>query len=255
MAANTLVKEVLYRVSDALHDLNPQFQRWTSRSLVVALNDGQIAIAKYIPTACSRVDAVKLVPGTKQSINSIASGSIIPGDGSTAAAVNGNALLSVIRNMGTNGLTPGKAIRLVDREVLDLNTPDWHTKTGSAVTEYVFDPRTPKNFYVTPGVPSATNVWVEASFMADPIAVPVGGSYAWDGSDTTKVSIDDKFIDDLVSYTTARAYLKDAENAANAGLYATYAQQFISSINAQAAALTGVNPNLKTLPMADIPKA
>lgn len=255
MAANTLVKDVLYRVSDALHDLSPQFNRWTSRSLVAALNDGQVAIAKYIPTACSRVDAVKLVPGTKQSINSIASGSIVPGDGSAAVAVNGNALMTVIRNMGTNGLTPGRAIRLVDREVLDLNSPDWHTKTGSTVTEYAFDPRTPKNFYVSPGVPAATNVWVELSFMADPAAVSLTGSYAWDGSDTTKVSIDDKWVDDLVCYILARAYLKDAENAANAGLYSTYAQQFIGSINAQAAAITGVNPNLKTLPLADTPKA
>lgn len=255
MAANTLVKDVLYRVSDALHDLSPQFNRWTSRSLVAALNDGQVAIAKYIPTACSRVDAVKLAPGTKQSISSIAAGNIIPGDGSAPAAVNGNALLSVIRNMGANGSTPGRAIRLVDREVLDVNAPDWHTKTGSAVTEFVFNPNTPKNFYVTPGVPSTTNVWVELSFMADPIAVSVGGSYAWDGNDTTKISIDDKWLDDLVCYILARAYLKDAENAANAGLYATYAQQFVSSINAQATALTGVNPNLKTLPMADTPKA
>jgi hypothetical protein len=255
MAANTLVKDVLYRVSDALHDLSPQFQRWTSRSLVVALNDGQIAIAKYIPTACSRVDAVKLAPGTKQSISSIASGSVIPGDGSTPAAVNGNALTSVIRNMGANGSTVGRAIRLVDREVLDLNTPDWHTTTGTAVSEFVFDPRSPKNFYVNPGVPSTSNVWVELSYLADPAAVPPGGTYDWSGSDTTKISIDDKFVDDLVSYILARAYLKDAENAANAGLYATYAQQFVSSINAQAAAITGVNPNLKTLPMADTPKA
>ena len=127
MAAITLVKDVLYQVSVQLHDINPQFNRWTSRELVSWLNDGQRAIAKYVPTSCSRVDAVKLQPGTKQNIDSVTSASIVPGDGSSAVNVQGNALQSVIRNMGVNGQTPGKAIRITDRETLDVNDPNWHT--------------------------------------------------------------------------------------------------------------------------------
>ena len=250
MAASTLVKDVLYRISVQLHDVNPQFNRWTSRELVSWLNDGQRAIAKYVPTSCSRVDAIKLQPGTKQSIDSVAAASIVPGDGSSAVAIQGNALQSVVRNMGANGQTPGKAIRIVDRETLDVSDPSWHTVTGTAVSQYVFDPRSPKIFYVVPAVPAAPNVWVEVSWLTDPLEVPVGGSYAWDGNDTTVISIDDKVVDDLVNYALARAHMKDAEAAANAAMASAAAQMFASSINAQAAAITGVNPNLRTLPFA-----
>lgn len=255
MPASTLVKDVLYRVSVQLHDLSPQFNRWTSRELVSWLNDGQRAIAKYVPTSCSRVDAIKLVPGTRQSIDYVAAASIVPGDGSSAVNVQGNALQELIRNMGTNGTTPGKAIRIADRETMDANDPNWHTATASAVSLFVYDPRTPKIFYVSPGVPSATDVWVELSWLTDPADVSVTGSYAWDGSDTTKISIDDKFTDDLVNYILARAYLKDAEAAANGNQALVAAQMFTSSINSQAAAITGVNPNLRALPFAPTHKA
>lgn len=250
MAAITLVKDVLYRVSVQLHDINPQFNRWTSRELVSWLNDGQRAIAKYVPTSCSRVDAVKLKPGTKQSIDIVAADSIVPGDGSSAVTVQGNALQSVGRNMGTDGQTPGKAIRITDRETLDVNDPNWHTATASVVSQYVFDPRTPKLFYVSPGVPANVNVWAEISWLVDPAEINVSGSYAWDGNSTTTISIDDKFTDDIVNYIIARAFMKDAEVGANANMAAAHSQAFVTSINAQAVAITGVNPNLRTLPFA-----
>lgn len=248
MASSTLVKDVLYRVSVQLHDISPQFNRWTQRELVSALNDGCKAIAKYLPSSCSRVDVIKLVPGTRQSIDRILAASILPGNGSTPANVSGNYVQSVIRNMGANGSTPGNAIRIADREVLDVNSPSWHTQTAAAVSQYMFDPRTPKNFYVSPGVPSATNVWVEVSYLADPIEVAIAGSYGMDGTDTTVIPVDDKYVDDLVNYILARAYMKDAEFAANANQAAAATQLFVASINAQVTAVTGVNPNLRALP-------
>jgi hypothetical protein len=249
MASTTLVKDVLYRVSVQLHDISPQFTRWTQRELVSALNDGQKAIAKYMPSSCSRVDAVKLKAGTKQSIETILAADIKPGDGSTAATVLGHYLQSVVRNMGADGLTPGNAIRIADREILDTNTPNWHTQTGAAVSIYTFDPRQPKVFYVSPGVPSATSVWVELSFLANPIEISPSGSYGMDGTSTVTISVDDKYVDDLVNYILARAYMKDAEFAGNGGLAATHTNLFTGSINAQVVALTGVNPNLRALPM------
>ena len=248
MAASTLVKDVLYRVSVQLHDISPQFTRWTQRELVSALNDGCKAIAKFMPASCSRLDVIKLAPGTRQSIDPILAANLISSDGSTPALVQGNYLQSVTRNMGTDGSTPGNAIRIADREVLDVNTPNWHTQTGNAVSQYTFDPRTPKNFYVSPGVPATTNVWVEISYLADPYEVSVSGSYGMDGTDTTLIPIDDKYVDDLVNYILARAYMKDAEFAANAQQAAAATQMFVASINAQASAITGVNPNLRALP-------
>lgn len=249
MASSTLVKDLLYRVSVQLHDISPQFTRWTQRELISALNDGQKAIAKYMPSSCSRVDAVKLVPGTKQSIEVIPAASIKPGDGSAAAQVLGHYFQAGIRNMGTDGLTPGKAVRVADREILDVNDPLWHTKTAAAVSQYMFDPRMPKVFYVSPGVPSDTNVWLDISFLSNPIEISVTGDYGMDSSNATKISVDDKYVDDLVNYILARCWMKDAEFANNGGQASAHVQLFTASINAQVAAQTGVNPNLRALPM------
>lgn len=248
MSANTLVRDVLFRVSDALQDLKPQFKRWTQASLVTYLNDGQRAIAKYVPPSCSRVDAVKLVPGTKQSLALIPAASVIPGDGSAAIDVSGNGLLSVVRNLGSDGLTPGNAIRIVDHDILDLYSPGWHKDTGTEVSGFVYDPRTPKIFYVTPGAPATTNVWVELSYLADPVDIPSSSDYSYNGDDETVISVDNKYTDDLVNYILARAYGKDSESGSNQALSTTYGQMFLASINVQATVLTGSNPNLHSLP-------
>lgn len=255
----TLVKEVLYRASILLQDASPQFVRWPEREMVAWLNDAQRAISKYLPSSCSRIDAIKLSPGTRQSIASILAANIKPGDGSTAANVTGAALLDVVRNMGMDGVTPGRSIRVVSREVMDSQTPDWHTNTGAVtIDQFMFDPRVPKAFYVSPPVHATTPVWVEAAYMADPVQIAWSGvaTYGMDGSSTAMISVDDKHIDDLVNYIVARAYSKDAEFAANQNLATNYTQLFLTSLNAQATALTGVNPNLSALPMnAQIPAA
>lgn len=244
---STTVRDVLFRVSTQLHDITPQFTRWTERELVAWLNDGQRAIAKYMPHSCSRVDSIRLKPGTKQSIEAIGASMIIPGDGSAATAVNGMSLLGVTRNMGADGQTPGGVLRIVDREVLDSVSPTWHTKTGTP-NQYTFDPRTPKVFYVSPGVPSTSAYWVEASYLAAPVTVS-GSGYGFEGSNPELASVDDTNIDDLVNYILARAYMKDAEFAEDASLAQAHTSLFTSSINAQVAALTGVNPNLQSLPL------
>lgn len=249
MAGSILVKDFLKQVSTGLLDMAPQFRRWSEQELVGYLNDGQRVIAKFMPHSCSRVDAVKLTAGTRQHIGLIPSAMIKPGDGSSPANTYGAMLQDVIRNMGADGLTPGRSIRVVDREVLDSSDRDWHTKTGTP-SQYVFDPRNPKVFYVSPGVAPAASVWVELSYLADPQPLPnTGNLYAHDGMSTTKLSIDDRNVDDLYNYVLARANLKDAEFGGNANLAVQFTNLFVASINAQVLALTGVNPNLKMLPM------
>jgi hypothetical protein len=247
------VKDALFRVSTQLQDIAPQFTRWTERELVTWLNDGQKAIAKYLPASCTRVDAFKLKPGTKQSIELIAAADVKPGDGSAAAAVYGNYLNDVIRNMGADGLTAGRAVRVISREVLDSQNPDWHTNVGNGrVDQFIFDPRAPKNFYVTPAVgPTAT--WVEISYLANPVEIPNTGTipaplYGADGNSAAVISIDDKYIDDLVNYVLARAYMKDADFATSQPNAGAYSSMFTGSLNAQVTALTGNNPNLSALP-------
>lgn len=244
MAAPTKIKDILFAASTQLQDVDPQFERYTQRELVTWLNEGQKAIAKYVPSSCSRVDAVKLSPGTKQSILRIPAANVLRDGTNPAADVYGIAVMSVVRNMGADGLTPGRAVRIVDRETLDTYTPSWHTETGTELQGYVYDPKTPQIFYVTPGVKSDATVWADLQYAFNPPEVSVTGSYGMDGTDTTTVGVDESNTDDLVNYILARAYAKDSESS-NVAASSMYGQQFVSSINAQATAITGVNPNLR----------
>lgn len=251
-----LVREVLWRASTLLMDAAPQFTRFSEADLVRWLNDAQAAVAKFIVQACSRVDSVKLVAGTKQSIASVAPADVKPA--TLAAPLLGTSLLDVVRNMGADGATPGRAVRLAEREALDAADPLWHTRTAAAVRTYSYDPATPGVFYVSPGVPTGTAVWLEIAWTTQPIAITAGGAKGSEryvpagagASDT--ITIGDEYVDDLVNYIVARANMAPVEWADGAKAIA-FTQLFTGSINARGLALTGTNPNLKALPFAPDP--
>ncbi len=259
MPTTALVKDVLWRVSVQLLDTAPQFARFSERECVHFLNDAQVAVNKFVPSAAARLDAVKLVPGTRQSIASIPAASCKPADGSTPAVpILGTQFLSPRRNMGTNGTTPGRAIRMVDRDTLDAADPLWHTRTGAAVKEVVFDPQTPLMFYVSPGVPADTDVWIEQAYNAMPVPIPntatvdangvhATGVYGNAQTSTQTITVSDEHVDDLVNYVIARCNMKDSKYADPAKAVA-HANLFTGSINAKVTAMTGVNPNLRYLP-------
>lgn len=257
MAGTILVREALRRASKLLNDLSPQFTRHPEAGCIDSLNDGALAICKYLPQAGSLLDAVKLAPGTRQSIKLIATANRLPGDGSAAADVQGISLISVVRNLGANGSTPGRVVRIVDRKTLDASDPDWHlaARASTVVRSYSHDPALPHYFYVEPPVHASTAVWVELAYNAQPPRVPqpsTPGEYAVAGSSNVKIPVGDEYIDDLVNYVVARENMKETEWA-DAQKATYFAGLFVESINGQAAALTGVNPNLKRLPFAPEP--
>lgn len=252
-----LVREVLYQASVLLGDTKPQFVDWPEHELVLWLNDAQRSIVKFLPAAGARIDAVQLVPGTRQSLRLIPAARIRPGDGGTAVDVQGIVVDEVFRNMGADGQTAGRSIRLVKRRDLDAVNPDWHVTPGDGTVEqYVFDPRFQTDFYVQPGIPASPAAWVEVGYQAIPVTITAGTPgnelHAYAGDSTATLSVDDQYGDDVLSYLMARAWLKSPERAANG---ASYLQQFLTSINAQAKAMTGTNPNLRTLPLAPEPAA
>jgi hypothetical protein len=253
VASTALVKDVLWRVSVLLQDTAPQFQRWPERELVQWLNDAQNAIVKYLPMSSTRVDAIRLAPGTRQTIASIPAANVLPGDGSVPTApINGKLLLGPRRNMGGNGTTPGRAIRMVERDVLDSQDQDWHTRTGPRVDSIIYDPQSPRYFYVTPCVPLSPQVWVEIAYTSDPVAIPAGGLpasevYRYDGASTAVITVEDEMVEELADYVVARANLKDTKYAepARAQLHTA---RFLASLNAKVAANMGTDPNITLLP-------
>lgn len=266
MSGTILVKDLIWQVCVLLQDAAPQYVHWTERELIAWLNDGHRAVAKYLPSAASRIDAVKLAAGTRQSIESVPAASIVPGDGiALAAPIRGLHLIEPIRNMGANGATPGRPIRVIERQMQDAQNSRWHeaAKAATPVREVMYDPKTPRYFYVNPGVPASTDWWIEIAWNVEPKAIPAGGAagselYLFSGANATAISIGNEYSDDLINYVTARAFMKESEQAqamGGMGRAIAFGQQFTGSLNTKAQSLTGHNPNIRWLPFAPEPMA
>lgn len=181
-----LASDIISRVRIVLNDLTGT--HWADPELLSWINDGQLLVAVIRPDSVARTTAVTLVAGTKQTI---------PADGIR--------LLDVVRNVG------GRAIRIIDRDTLDLFDPNWHKATAGEVKHYVYDNRVPMDFYVYP--PAKVNQQIEITYSKTPTKATVAG-------DTLAVA--DIYQDIIVNYVLFRAYSKDAEHAANAALASTY---------------------------------
>jgi hypothetical protein len=187
------VDAVADRASILLHDKIKS--KWTIDELLTWLNDAQLAVVQFRPDAYTQVRNFQLATGTLQAIPS--------GD---------LRLISVTRNMGADGLTPGRAIRYVEREELDLSDPDWHTATAAAeVRHYVYDDRIPKQFWCYPQQPGAGQGYIEAVCSAVPPAMTIDGVNGENA--TSNLGLDDIYLNPILQFVVYRGYSKDAEYA------------------------------------------
>jgi hypothetical protein len=217
------VQSVIDRAQTVLQDTTGV--RWpVVGELVLWINDAQREIALLKPDASAANETVPLVTGTKQSI-----------------PTGGNRLLKVVRNMSAASSGTGKrSVRLVDREVLDAQSPDWHDPSVSGdaahsaiVKHYVYDEANPRNFYVYPGV--AGNAYLEIIYSSNPATV------AQDGT----LSIPDIYANAIMNYVLYMAYMKDAEYAGNAQRASSHFQLFTASVTGKGQIDAMTNPNME----------
>lgn len=222
--------EIIARVTDILQDKTNV--RWTEAELIQWINDAQREVVMYRPEAYSVNTTFQLASNqTKQTL--------------PAAAMR---LLDVIRNMG-NGATAGRAIRLIQREILDAQRPDWHSDTASSeIKHYMFDSRDPRSFYVYPKPASST--YIELLYTAIPAAIT---------NSSGTLTVRDDFLNSLVDYVCFRAYTKDAEYAANGQRAVAHYQAFATAMGIKSqvdvafgpAANSPLNPNNPGAPRAE----
>jgi hypothetical protein len=205
------VQSVVDRIQTTLQDTTGI--RWpVTGELVLWINDAQREIALLKPDAAAKNETVTLATGTKQ---------IIPSGG--------NRLLRAVRNMSAASSGTGKrSVRLVSREVLDAQTPDWHDPAvaGDAahtniIKHYIYDEANPRNFYVYPGV--SGNAYLEIIYSSNPLSVGLTGA-------RTDLEVPDIYGNAVVDYSLFRAYTKDAEYAGNAQRASTHYNLFINSV-------------------------
>lgn len=194
---SVLASEILDRVRSQLIDDGDTY-RWSDAELLRLMSDGQRTIAAIDPTSSSVRATIQLAAGTLQNLPS-----------------GGYIILRAIRNMGTSGTTPGRAIRLCSLDEMDAQDPDWHSSTKtSEVRNFMFDPEDEQIFYVYP--PSTGYNTILINYSAVPTELTAT-------SDT--IGVADIYRTALFDYTMWRAHLKDSEMSSPA-IAQTYFQAF-----------------------------
>ena len=219
------VQSVIDRAQTVLQDTTGV--RWpVVGELVLWINDAQREIALIKPDASATNSTITLESGTKQAI-----------------PTGGNRLLKVVRNMSSAeaNATGKRAVRIVDREVLDAQTPDWHDPSvgGDAshttiVKHYIYDEANPRNFYVYPGV--AGDSFLEIIYSSNPATV----------AQADDLAIPDIFANAVMNYVLYMAYMKDAEFAGNADRATMHYQVFVAGVTGKGQIDMVTTPNADT---------
>lgn len=180
---------------------------WTRAELLGYVNDAQRDACVIKPDAYVLTSVITLMPGTRQTL-----------------PANGTAFIRLARNMGTDGITPGRVPRPFSIPAMDMQHPNWHFDAPSAtVMEVGFDEREPKTFYVSPPQPTLARGQVDAVFSAVPPDM---------ATEAATIALDDIYSTALQHYVCYRAYLKEGELSDNAGAMAHRAE-FIALLGAK----------------------
>lgn len=209
-----LVTELFSRIDDLLLDFDRV--RWTETERLRWANEAMGAILTRRPQAFSRREVMPLVAGASQAI-----------------PAGGSMLLDVVRNMGANGTTPGRAIRRTSRAILDDADRDWYSMTpASEIKNYTFDERLPEGFYVYP--PAVAGTQVELVYTKLPATVT---------SNTGSFDIGPEYMEAVVNYVCYRCNSKDSEYANGAQVAAGFYQAFEASLGIKTQTEVASSPN------------
>jgi hypothetical protein len=216
IAAQSIVRRVVETLQDNTS------VRWPVNELVRYLNDGQREIVLYRPDAMVTNAAISLVAGSKQ---------VLP--------TNGTKLIEIVRNTaGTK-----RSVRLVNREILDSQAPNWHNITGSTeILHFMYDPRDPKIFYVYPPA-AASGASLDAVYAALPTDVTEPADGALYTAVTGNISVPDIYGNVIQDYVLYRAYSKDSEYAGNAARAQAHYGAFANALGVEMKATVNFQPS------------
>lgn len=217
-------RDIIRRCVDTLQDSTSV--RWPIDELIRYMNDAQREVVLYRPDSTVENATVTLVNGSRQTI---------PTDGSK--------LIEVVRN---NTASSKRSVRLVNREILDSQTPNWHDLNGQdEVVHYMYDPRDPRIFYVYP--PANTAAKLDLIYSVYPTDIPgVGAGKEVDDIPTTstyELAVPDIYGNVIQDYILYRAYSKDSEYAGNAQRSQAHYAAFANALGLEIQATVQVAPN------------
>jgi len=146
----------------------------------------------------------------------------------------GYVFISAVRNMGTDGLMPGRSVRPTDRENLDQTDPNWHTETSPDAKAYLYDSRNRREFEISPGQPKDGRGSIEIIYAKSPDDAKLEVVDDDNMKVPGKITIDDIYEPALVNYVLHRACSKDPASPEDIGKSASYLEMFIQMITGNA---------------------
>jgi hypothetical protein len=214
-------QSIIRRAVETLQDTTSV--RWPVNELVRYLNDGQREVVLYRPDSMVTNSTITCVAGTKQSL-----------------PANGAKLIEVIRNAAAT--SDKKAVRMINREILDAQTSGWHNITGSVnVLHFMYDPRDPKVFYVYP--PATILAQLDIVYSAYPTDITEPADGALYTAVSGNISLPDIYGNVLLDYILYRAYTKDSAYAGNAARAQAHYAAFANALGIEIRATVSVAPN------------
>lgn len=214
-------QSIIRRAVETLQDTTSV--RWPVNELVRYLNDGQREVVLYRPDSMVTNSTITCVAGTKQSL-----------------PANGAKLIEVIRNAAAT--SDKKAVRMINREILDAQTSGWHNITGSVnILHFMYDPRDPKVFYVYP--PATILAQLDIVYSAYPTDITEPADGALYTAVSGNISLPDIYGNVLLDYILYRAYTKDSAYAGNAARAQAHYAAFANALGIEIRATVSVAPN------------
>lgn len=145
-------------------------------------------------------------------------------------------LISIDRNMGDDGSTPGAPIREVPREVLEDYNSAWHSADGETEVEfYAYEVETPGHFWVSPRVHASTAVYVEGAYGYAFASVAYDDDFS-----TAEVACDDQFINPVLFWMLKEAFEVDTDSAYALDMARKYEAAFYQALGLEFKAAAGI---------------
>ena len=215
-----LVSDLIAKARELLVD--PDKVRWTDNELMSWLDSAYQQVILHRPDANSSLITHTCVPGPLQTLDS---------------KLNGPLLLAVKRNILTdaNGNTsPGVPVRLVSITLADTLIDTWYAAPASSdgqVLEYMYDERTPRQFYVYPNATDKTKLELLVSTIPTP------------HSDVSEsIAINNRYFGVLLDYVLYRAYLRDASTTHAKDLAITHLRSFADTLGIKLSVDNAITP-------------
>jgi len=207
--ANVTVGHLIDLVKETLQD--PDNDDWSMTNLVNWYNLGAREAVRLNPQANMRVEAFALAAGAKQSLPS-----------------GGMRVVDVKRNLGADGVTPGKAITKTFKVILDRFDRNWMLAASQddEILNWMPDEE-PTTFWVNPPADGSTKIEVAYSKAPDQIVYDTDGDW-----EVNLVGVGDEYVHAVFNFIMYAAYRKDTDIPGNEARAANYWSLFLSSLGA-----------------------